>query len=49
MDLTKIIDSATFDNDGKACFDRIIPALTNLPREIGTNRRHNETLSRRPR
>jgi hypothetical protein len=29
MNLTKS-DGATFDNDAKACFDRIIPALTNL-------------------
>jgi hypothetical protein len=29
MQLTKT-DGGTFDNDAKACFDRIIPALTNL-------------------
>jgi hypothetical protein len=29
MDLTKT-DGATFDNGAKACFDRIIPALTSL-------------------
>jgi hypothetical protein len=23
-------DGATFDNDANACFDRILPALTNL-------------------
>jgi hypothetical protein len=35
MNLTKS-DGATFDNDAKACFDRIIPALTNLrSRQLG--------------
>jgi hypothetical protein len=35
MHLTKT-DGGTFDNDAKACFDRIIPALTNLrSRQLG--------------
>jgi hypothetical protein len=35
MHLTKT-DGRTFDNDAKACFDRIIPALTNLrSRQLG--------------
>jgi hypothetical protein len=34
-DLTKT-DGATFDNDAKACFDRIILSLTNLrSRQLG--------------
>jgi hypothetical protein len=38
MNLTKT-DGATFDNDAKACFDRIIPALTNLrSRQLGRPR-----------
>jgi hypothetical protein len=35
MHLTKT-DGGTFDNDAKACFNRIIPALTNLrSRQLG--------------
>jgi hypothetical protein len=31
-------DGATFDNDAKACFDRVIPALTNLrSRQLGVS------------
>jgi hypothetical protein len=38
MHLTKT-DGATFDNDAKACFDRIIPALTNLrSQQLGMSR-----------
>jgi hypothetical protein len=38
MVLTEI-DGATFDNDAKACFDRIIPAPTSLcSRQLGMPR-----------
>jgi hypothetical protein len=38
MNLTKF-DGATFDNDAKACFDRMIPVLTKIrSRQLGMPR-----------